>query len=114
MIRGMDTAAGKSQETERRCNGREVRRGHEGQEAEGDPGAETENQEGKDRDLKAGRGTEETPILTKETEMDIVRDLETKKAIAQNHQSITFQDLTSTRRDLREIESEKPDHITVH
>ena len=90
MIQGMDTAIGKSREAERRCNGREVRRGHEDREAEEDPGAERKNREEKDRDLKAGKGTDEIPILTKETEMDITRDLETEIAIAQNHLSITF------------------------
>lgn len=99
VIRGMDTAVGKSQEAERCCNGRGVRRGHEGQEAEEDPGAERKNQEGKDRDLKAGKGTDEIPILTKETKIDIIRDLETEKATAQNHLSITFQDPANTRRD---------------
>ena len=99
MIRGMDTAVEKSQEAERCCNGREVRRSHEDPEAEEDPGAERENREEKDQDLKAGKGTDEIPILTKETEMDIIRDLETEKAIAQNHLSITFQGLANTRRD---------------
>lgn len=94
----MDTAVRKSREGERCRNSREVGRGHEGRGVEEDPGAE---REGKNQDLKAEKGTEDIPILTKET--DIVRHLKTEKDTAQDRLSL-MQDLTNTGRDLREIE----------